>query len=89
MQSSVATKLMASKTLVRPILGYSAVVWDSYLQTDIYRFDSVQNKAVRFIFNKYGWDFSLSSAASVLELKPPDKKAETGKIAIVSQDHQF
>lgn len=74
-QSTVATKLTVYKTLVRPLLEYRAVVWVSYLQTDIYRLDRKQNRVVvRFIFNKYGRDFSPIRAASLLELQPPTER---------------
>lgn len=51
--SSCDTKLIAFKTLVLPILEYANIVWDPFTQSNINKLERVQNKAVRFIFNRY------------------------------------
>ena len=43
------TKLIAYKTLCRPLLEYSSAAWDPYLKKNIDSLEMVQNRAVRFI----------------------------------------
>lgn len=49
-------KQTAYTALVRSILEYSDIVWDPYHQKDMYidRLETVQRRAIRFIFNDYG-----------------------------------
>ena len=37
----------------RTKLEYTTTVWDPYLQNDINKLQSIQNKAARFVFNDY------------------------------------
>lgn len=62
------TKLVMYKTLIRPILKYASNVWNPYKQCEIDQIESVQRKAVRFIFRRYDFHFSPSSAISSLNL---------------------
>lgn len=52
-QASWETKLKAYKTCVRPVLEYACEVWDPHTAANIVKLESVQRKALRFIFNKY------------------------------------
>lgn len=47
------TKLLAYNTFVRPVLEYANIVWFPPTNNLINKLESVQRKAVRFIFNKY------------------------------------
>ncbi len=47
------TKTAAYRTIVRPILEYSASAWDPYLQRDIQKIEAVQRRAARFVTNTY------------------------------------
>ena len=39
--------------MVRSTLEYGATVWDPYLEKDVYKLESIQRKAARFICNDY------------------------------------
>ena len=46
-------KEKAYKAFVRPLLEYSATVWDPYTQKNKDRLEAVQRRAARFILNRY------------------------------------
>lgn len=48
-------KCLAYKTLVRPIIEYSKIVWDPYTQLNCNKLTKIQRLSARFIFNKYRW----------------------------------
>ena len=50
---SLKVKSAAYTTMVRPILEYSATVWDPHLQKEINQLESVQRRAARFVTNNY------------------------------------
>lgn len=57
-QATHEIKLLAYKTYVIPVLEYASAVWDPHTQVNIDKLQSVQRKAVRFIFNAYQYDTS-------------------------------
>ena len=48
------TRQLAYYTLIRPILEYGCPVWDPYLKKEIKQLETIQNRAVRFIFRIRG-----------------------------------
>jgi hypothetical protein len=61
-------KTVAYKTLIRPILEYSASIWDPYTQLLINKLEAVQRRAVRFIMNDYDYFHSVSDMMIKLEI---------------------
>jgi hypothetical protein len=53
-------RLLAYKTLCRPLLEYACEVWDPASKTLTLALESVQNRAVRFIFKLKGREVSIS-----------------------------
>lgn len=51
--ASSETKLLAYTSLVRSILEYGITSWFPHTKTCVEKLESVERKAVRFIFNKY------------------------------------
>lgn len=62
------TKLITYKTFVRPVLEYAATTLNPNKVCDIDGTESVQKKAVRFIYCHYDRTFSPSSHWAVLGL---------------------
>lgn len=54
------TKLIAYKTFVRSLMEYADVVWDPHTKSNINKLERIQKKALRFIFNTYGRNTSIS-----------------------------
>lgn len=47
------TRITAYISLVRSTLEYGATIWDPHTQKDIDRLESIQRKAVRFVYNDF------------------------------------
>lgn len=62
-----ATKLTAYKTVIRLILEYADIVWDPHTKTGIDIIESVQKRALRFIYNAYDWRISVTDLRSGLQ----------------------
>lgn len=54
-------KLTAYKILVRPILEYGSIVWNPYQKELLQKLESIQNKALRFIYSKYSRHQSVTA----------------------------
>jgi hypothetical protein len=62
--SSPTIKATAYKALVRPILEYSATVWDPHTQKNIDKVEMVQRRAARWALNRY---HNTSSVTDMLQ----------------------
>ena len=52
-QCTKEVKAATYSTMVRPVLEYSATVWDPHLQKDIKSLEQVQRRAARYVCNDY------------------------------------
>ena len=52
-QCTKEVKAATYSTMVRPVLEYSATVWDPHLQKDIKSLEQVQRRAARYVYNDY------------------------------------
>ena len=62
--NSPTIKAKAYNTLVRPLVEYSAAVWDPHTQTKIKQIESVQRRAARWTLNRY---HNTSSVTAMLD----------------------
>ena len=67
-------KESAFKTYVRPLLEYSASIWDPWQNKYINQIEMVQHRAVRYIFNDYQHTSSITSMLNKLSLPTLGKK---------------
>ena len=56
-----STKRIAYLTLVRPIMEYAAPVWDPFYNTDIYKLETKQRRAARWITSDYSRHTSVAA----------------------------
>lgn len=88
--ANTETKLLAYKTIIRPVLEYACEIWGPYRRSDIVKLESVQKKAVRFILSRYHPMFSPSAALPALSLSPLETRFRAIRMrtfhAIVNQN---
>ena len=81
--SSLHTKELAYKTLVRPLLEYSATVWDPYQKFLIHNIEMVQHRAVRFILQKYQRRASVTAMLAQLQLDSLEQRRLKAKVTML------
>ena len=75
-------KETAYKTYVRPLLEYSATVWDPWQKKYINKIELVQHRAVRYIFNDYNFTSSVSSMLNQLALPTLEKRRKNASLSM-------
>ena len=75
-------KETAYKTYVRPLLEYSATVWDPWQKKYINQIEMVQQRAVRYIFNDYSFTSSVSSILNQLALPTLEKRRKIASLSM-------
>lgn len=76
-------KLLAYKTLVRPLLEYGCIVWDPYQLNDIQRLESVQKSAARYILGRYRRAESVSQMMDDLNLESLEERRAAMRLKFV------
>ena len=61
------SKERAYKALVRPIVEYSAPVWDPYVAKNIHRVEMIQRRAARWVLGRYDRLDSVTDMLSTLK----------------------
>lgn len=69
-------KFLAYKTYIRPSSEYAAIVWDPFTVFSIKKLESVQSKSIRYVFNCYSWQTSLSLPLEKAELEGLQRSTE-------------
>ena len=54
--------------MVRPIIEFASPVWDPYTALHVNKIESIQRSAVRFCFNNYSWENSVTTMLNKLDL---------------------
>ena len=76
-------KTQCYKSLVRPILEYSAAAWDPHTQNCIHRLEAVQRRAARFVTGDYRTTSSTSQMLSNLALPTLGVRRRDAKLAMM------
>ena len=75
-------KLVAYKTLCRPLVEYASEAWDPYTKKLIEHLELIQNKAMRFILNLKGI-CSMTDARENLGLETLSDRRKTARISLL------
>ena len=84
---STKLKEMAYKTLVRPLVEYSASVWDPYSDRNIHQLEMVQRRAARYVTNRYHNTSSVSEMLHQLDWEPLAVRRENIRLAMMYNIH--
>lgn len=85
-------KLIAYKSLCRPLLEYACEAWDPHLSKHTDKIERVQNKATRFILNLKGI-CGITESKEKVSLLPLEQRRKNARIKllhmILSNDDKF
>ena len=87
---SAKSKERAYKALVRPIVEYSATVWDPYATKNIQQVEMIQRRAARLVLERYDRLDSVTDMLSPLkwkslELRRSDARLRTSLYAVQTE----
>ena len=76
---------MAYKTLVRPLVEYSASVWSPYTQNNIHRIEMVQHRAARWTLDNYTIQASVSEMLTHLGCRPLEQRRNDSRLCLFNK----
>ncbi|XP_041466442.1 uncharacterized protein LOC121416970 [Lytechinus variegatus] len=76
-------KVIAYKSLVRPVLEYATCAWDPYKADQIRTLEGVQRKAARFCCGDYSRESSVSGMLKDLQLDTLESRREKNRLAMM------
>ncbi len=76
-------KEIAYKTLIRPVLEYSACVWDLHIRQDIGTLEKIQRRAARFVLNRHRNTSSVGQMLLDLEWPPLEQRRRTARLTMM------
>jgi len=80
--SSPTLKEKAYKAFVRPILEYSASVWDPYEQQHKDQIEKVQRRAARFVLNRFHNTSSVTGMLGLLNWEPLELRRKKSRLVV-------
>lgn len=86
--ASSEAKLAAYLTLVRPVLEYASVVWDSFRNYQIDRIERIQRRAARFILSKYRTTDSVTDMLKQLNLQRLEQRRKIARLKCIYSMHR-
>jgi len=80
-------KERAYKTLVRPILEYSSIVWDPHTTTAVQKIESVQRRAVRTTLKGYRRTSGVGAMTTELNWQPLAERRRIARLVMFYKIH--
>ncbi|KAK7110963.1 hypothetical protein V1264_014752 [Littorina saxatilis] len=80
---SSLTKMLAYKTMVRPILEYACTEWDPHSDRLITTLEKVQRRAARFVTNRYHNTTSVTDMLTLLEWPTLQQRRRCARLAML------
>ena len=66
--------------MIRPILEYASAIWSPYTQRNVDLVEAVQRRSVRFIFNNYSPNASVTEMLERIDFKTLAEKRNESKL---------
>uniref|UniRef100_A0A131YM36 Sphingosine kinase n=1 Tax=Rhipicephalus appendiculatus TaxID=34631 RepID=A0A131YM36_RHIAP len=81
-QFPVKARALLYLSNVRSVLEYASTVWDPWTQINRDKLERIQSKAVRFVFQNYSRQFSVSEAKNLIGWDSLQKRRCTQKLKL-------